>query len=72
MKAAILRDDRNIVIGEVPVPELGDDQVLIRVHRASICGTDLHIYLGAGIELSTPGRPDRYLKVLIRVIWRGC
>jgi len=29
---------------EVPVPEPGIDDVLIRVHRAAICGTDVHIY----------------------------
>jgi threonine 3-dehydrogenase len=28
---------------EVPVPEIGINDVLIRVERASICGTDLHI-----------------------------
>lgn len=28
---------------EVPTPEIGINDVLIRVHRASICGTDLHI-----------------------------
>lgn len=29
---------------EVPVPAIGDDEVLVRVEAASICGTDLHIY----------------------------
>jgi threonine 3-dehydrogenase len=29
---------------EVPVPAPGDDEILVRVHGASICGTDLHIY----------------------------
>ncbi len=29
---------------EIPVPEPHEDEVLIRVHGASICGTDLHIY----------------------------
>jgi threonine 3-dehydrogenase len=29
---------------EVPVPELGADDVLIRVTKTAICGTDLHIY----------------------------
>lgn len=29
---------------EVPVPEVGINDVLIRVHKTSICGTDLHIY----------------------------
>jgi threonine 3-dehydrogenase len=29
---------------EVPMPTVGPDDVLIAVHRMSICGTDLHIY----------------------------
>src|SRR5579885_3631483 len=29
---------------EVPIPEIGINDVLVRVDRASICGTDLHIY----------------------------
>jgi len=29
---------------EVPVPVPGEGEVLVRVHAASICGTDLHIY----------------------------
>ena len=46
MKAAILIDDKKIKLGEVPKPLPKNGQVLIRVHWASICGTDLHIYLG--------------------------
>ena len=29
---------------EIPVPRPGEGEVLVRVHAASICGTDLHIY----------------------------
>jgi threonine 3-dehydrogenase len=29
---------------EVPVPEVGGDDVLVRVVKTSICGTDVHIY----------------------------
>src|SRR5437660_11573797 len=29
---------------QVPVPEVGPDDVLIRTKKASICGTDVHIY----------------------------
>jgi threonine 3-dehydrogenase len=29
---------------EIPVPEPGEGEALVRVHAASICGTDLHIY----------------------------
>lgn len=46
MKTAILIDDKEIRFEEVPAPHPKNDQVLVRVHWASICGTDLHIYLG--------------------------
>jgi NADPH:quinone reductase-like Zn-dependent oxidoreductase len=29
---------------DIPVPDPGEDEVLVRVHATSICGTDLHIY----------------------------
>jgi len=33
-----------IEVREVPVPECGPDEVLIKVEAAGICGTDLHIW----------------------------
>ena len=33
-----------IEVRDVRVPEIGDDEVLIEVKAAGICGTDLHIY----------------------------
>ncbi len=32
------------VLKDVPVPSIRDDEVLIRVRRAGVCGTDVHIY----------------------------
>jgi threonine 3-dehydrogenase len=32
------------VLNEVPVPEVGATDVLIRVEKAGVCGTDFHIY----------------------------
>jgi threonine 3-dehydrogenase len=32
------------VLKDVPVPTIRDDEVLIRVHRAGVCGTDVHIH----------------------------
>jgi threonine 3-dehydrogenase len=34
---------RGLVLSEVPVPSIGRDDVLVRVLRTGICGTDLHI-----------------------------
>ncbi len=33
-----------LVLDDVPAPTPGDDEVLVRVEAASICGTDLHIF----------------------------
>ncbi|MEX2179123.1 MAG: L-threonine 3-dehydrogenase [Gemmatimonadaceae bacterium] len=32
------------VLRDVPEPQMRDDEVLIRVRRAGVCGTDVHIY----------------------------
>ena len=29
---------------DIPIPQIGDDDVLMKVHATAICGTDLHIY----------------------------
>ncbi|MBW8191224.1 L-threonine 3-dehydrogenase [Neiella marina] len=45
MKAlAKLKAEPGIWMTEVPVPELGHNDLLIKVHKTAICGTDLHIY----------------------------
>lgn len=46
MKAAVLVEPRRFEIRDVPVPEIGADDVLIRVERCGICGTDVHIFNG--------------------------
>ncbi len=38
------RPERGLWLEEVPVPEYDSNDVLIRVHKTGICGTDLHIY----------------------------
>src|SRR5205807_3710520 len=45
MKALVKREAKpGLWLEEVPVPKIGINDVLIRVDRAGICGTDLHIY----------------------------
>ena len=45
MKALVKRRaEPGLWLEDVPVPEMGINDVLIRVDRTGICGTDLHIY----------------------------
>lgn len=46
MKAAVLYKPEEMRIEEIPVPEIKEDEILIRVKRCGICGTDPHIYKG--------------------------
>ena len=45
MKAVVkAKPEPGLWLEEVPIPQVGRDDVLIRVLKASICGTDVHIY----------------------------
>ncbi|NIB41072.1 L-threonine 3-dehydrogenase [Pseudomaricurvus alkylphenolicus] len=45
MKALVKQHaDTGLWLQEVPVPEMGINDVLIKVKRTAICGTDMHIY----------------------------
>jgi threonine 3-dehydrogenase len=45
MKAVVkVKPEPGLWLEEVPVPKVGGEDVLIRVLKASICGTDVHIY----------------------------
>jgi 2-desacetyl-2-hydroxyethyl bacteriochlorophyllide A dehydrogenase len=46
MKAAVFEAVKVIKVKEVPIPEIGDDDVLIKVKNTGICGTDWSIYNG--------------------------
>ncbi|MGD0499162.1 MAG: zinc-binding dehydrogenase [Bryobacteraceae bacterium] len=40
------KEPRSVELREVPVPEIGEEDVLLSVQAASICGSDLHQYWG--------------------------
>lgn len=43
-KAAMLTSLKNFDIKEFPIPELGDDDILVKIEGCGICGTDAHEY----------------------------
>lgn len=45
MKALVKREAKEgLWLADVPEPEVGNNDVLIKIMRTAICGTDLHIY----------------------------
>ena len=46
MRAAVFLGKEKIEIRDVPIPEIGEDEALVKVAFTGICGTDLHIYKG--------------------------
>ncbi len=46
MKALVFRGKGKVGVEELPRPEVGPGQVLVRVKACGVCGTDRHIYHG--------------------------
>ena len=58
MQALFLEDVKTFRLREVPTPVPGDNEVLVRVCAAGICGTDLHIFQGrANHHVDERGQP---------------
>jgi propanol-preferring alcohol dehydrogenase len=68
MRAAVVNSfDRPLTIEDVPIPEPGPEQVLVRIETCGLCHTDIHAAHGVG-----PGNPHG-LAVGMRVAlpWLG-
>ena len=46
MRRAVMTEPGRISFGEAEVPVPGEGQVLIRIQRIGVCGSDLHVYHG--------------------------
>lgn len=45
MKALVKKNaESGLWLEDVPVPEVGINDVLVKIHKTAICGTDVHIY----------------------------
>lgn len=54
MKAAVFYGKNDLRTEEIPIPEISEDEVLIRVRACGICGTDIHIFDGDEGAAPTP------------------
>lgn len=55
VRAAVWRGPGELVVQEWPLPEMGTDEVLVRVSCCGVCGSDLHIVDG-GVPGFVPPR----------------
>src|SRR5438132_12650994 len=46
MKAARIHEDLTLRLDDIDTPAPGRGEVLVRIHAAGVCGTDLHILDG--------------------------
>lgn len=44
MKAAVLQKPMQVTMEELPLPEIGPDEVLVQVMAVGVCGSDVHYY----------------------------
>ena len=47
MKALLLSEYKKLNVVDMPTPEIGEDEVLVRVRACGICGSDIHGYDGS-------------------------
>lgn len=58
LRAAVLTAPGRVEVDEFPIPDLDRGDVLVRMTRASICGSDLHVvYDGFAGAFGKPGYP---------------
>ena len=43
-KGAFMRGRDNMIMKEIPVPEVGKSQVLVSIEYVGICGSDIHYF----------------------------
>lgn len=59
MKAALWYNPKDVRIEEIPIPQINDDEVLIKTKVSLTCGTDVKIYK-RGYPLMKPGQGNTF------------
>lgn len=54
MMQQVMTEPKKITFREIPVPKAGPDQVLIKIKKIGVCGSDIHVYHGTHPYTSYP------------------
>ena len=47
--SVVLNKAEDITLEQRPIPEIGENEVLLRMRRVGICGSDIHFWTHGGI-----------------------
>jgi 2-desacetyl-2-hydroxyethyl bacteriochlorophyllide A dehydrogenase len=67
MRQAVLTGPGEFTIAELPVPEIGPDEVLLRVAACGVCASELDMYQGAAGHASYPWRPGHEVSGVVEL-----
>lgn len=71
MKAAVLRGPYDIRVEEVERPSIVENEVLVRVARCGICGSDVHAYKGKHPDFVIPIIPGHEFSGVVEEVGDG-
>ncbi|MBQ9501387.1 MAG: alcohol dehydrogenase catalytic domain-containing protein, partial [Lentisphaeria bacterium] len=71
MLAAVLHDFNDLVLEEVPTPEPGDGEVLVRIRSCGFCATDYKAIKGIRRNVTFPLIPGHEPSGVIASVGRG-
>lgn len=54
MKAAVYLGIDNMVVQYIPVPEVDDNSILLKMHSCAVCGSDIRIYHSGNSRVTPP------------------
>lgn len=47
MKQQVMTEPGKIIFRDIPIPAVGPNQVLVKIKRIGVCGSDIHVYHGS-------------------------
>ena len=70
MRALVFRGKNKIEYATVPIPTVGDSDILMKIKSVGICGTDLHIYRG-GLDVKSGIVPGHEFSGVVAAVGRN-
>ena len=66
MLQQVMTNPGEIIFREVPVPEVKENQVLVKIMNIGVCGSDIHVYHGKHPFTKYPVHKDMRFQVRLQ------